>query len=180
MNIRAINKALEVMGAALRFTKTASNYDNVLEQIDDAYIKIAESNNTKKSNYKVANLMSDVIKYLGLQNKVDVYDFITKTATAEKIYEKLANSNDIVERDLSALAKYHINAMFNKIAQIAVDSLYQEEIDPYYIQHLINSERDRANKFKNIAMYGIPTALGIGMTLPWLVDRIRNKKSRAL
>lgn len=190
MNRRAILKAVEVMDASLGFSKTASSDSSVLQQIDDAFIKIADENNREGFNFKVANLMSDVISALGLGDVIDSEDFIRKTATAELVYDKLASSNNLQERDMAELAKMHINALFMKVAQIAAE--HPEEGPGEYaggaphpaimgIGGLMSlglkapEYQRRAEKYKNIAMYGIPVALGIGATLPYLTDKILGK-----
>ena len=111
-----LQQTIQIIDAATEHIKTASE-NEIYDQIDDAFIKIA--NNTFNDTYKVAHLIAHTIGALGLTNKVDTEDFIKKAAVAETIYTKLASSDKLVERDLAETAKYHINAMFVRLGEIA-------------------------------------------------------------
>ena len=111
-----LQQTIQIIDAATDYLKTASE-NETYDQIGDAFIKIA--NDTFDNTYKVAHLVAHTIGALGLADKVDTEDFIKKAAIAETIYTKLANSDNLVERDLAEVAKYHINAIFVKLGEIA-------------------------------------------------------------
>jgi hypothetical protein len=111
-----LQRTIQIIDAATEYIKTASE-NEVYDQIDDAFIKIA--NDTFDNTYKVAHLVAHTIGALGLTDKVDTEDFIKTAAVAETIYTKLANSDNLMERDLAETAKYHINAIFVKLGEIA-------------------------------------------------------------
>ncbi|MEO0271526.1 MAG: hypothetical protein ABIM30_00330 [candidate division WOR-3 bacterium] len=191
MRDRAILKAIDIMGGCFEFSKVAASDSTVLQEVDDAFIKLAEENGDYKTEYKVASFLSDIISCLGVCDKIDVRDFITKAATAEKIYTKLASSNNIVEREMAELAKMHINSLFLKVAQIAIESGGGEHIPmmgsniPHpvaqgivglmHMGKMAPEYKRQAERYKGIAMYGIPAAIGIGATIPYLVDKILGK-----
>ncbi|MEM4206069.1 MAG: hypothetical protein QXQ43_02175 [Nitrososphaerota archaeon] len=191
MRESAILKAISIMDKCFEFSKVAASNSTVLQEVDDAFIKLAEENGDYKTKYKVASFLSDIISCLGVSDKIDVRDFITKTATAEKIYTKLASSNDIVEREMAELAKMHINSLFLKVAQVAMEGAEHEHapvtkgniphpvaqgiVGLIHMGKMAPEYKREAERYKNIAMYGIPAAIGIGATIPYLVDKILGK-----
>jgi len=182
INESPIITTIKVMDAIAGFSKTASE-DKILNDINDTFIKIAENSAPDEIKFKVANLLLDTIQILGLEHDVDIDDFANKAATAETIYHKLASSDDVVERDMAEIAKLHINALFTKVAQIAVgihpnylrNVLHDYDDDAIGLYHQMNLERARARKLKDIATYGIPAAFGLGLTVPYLADKILGK-----